>query len=184
MEGGLELTPVAIKAGKLLVRRLFSGATEKMDYINVPTTVFTPLEYGFVGLSELQAEKKYGKENLKNYHSLFKPLEWMYDKLDLPAPKFKNPFQPLNDKGEEASIPRKCYVKVTVNINDNNRVLGFHIACPNAGEITQGVAFGIKCGMTKEQMDSVVGIHPTTAETMIELTQTKEENPNAEAGPC
>jgi pyruvate/2-oxoglutarate dehydrogenase complex dihydrolipoamide dehydrogenase (E3) component len=55
MEGGLELTPVAIKAGKMLVRRLFSGATEKMDYINVPSTVFTPLEYGFVGLSELQA---------------------------------------------------------------------------------------------------------------------------------
>jgi thioredoxin reductase (NADPH) len=53
--GKLELTPVAIKAGKLLAYRLFGGKTEKMDYINVPTTVFTPLEYGSCGLSEEDA---------------------------------------------------------------------------------------------------------------------------------
>lgn len=53
--GKLELTPVAIKAGKLLSERLFAGATAKMDYINVPTTVFTPLEYGSCGLSEEDA---------------------------------------------------------------------------------------------------------------------------------
>ena len=28
---------------------------EKMDYINVPTTVFTPLEYGACGYSEEDA---------------------------------------------------------------------------------------------------------------------------------
>jgi len=49
------LTPVAIKAGKLLSERLFGGKTEKMDYFNVPTTVFTPLEYGCCGYSEEDA---------------------------------------------------------------------------------------------------------------------------------
>ena len=53
--GMLELTPVAIKAGKLLAYRLFGGKTDKMDYVNVPTTVFTPLEYGCCGLSEEDA---------------------------------------------------------------------------------------------------------------------------------
>lgn len=53
--GKLELTPVAIKAGKLLALRLFGGGTEIMDYINVPTTVFTPIEYGCVGYSEEDA---------------------------------------------------------------------------------------------------------------------------------
>jgi len=184
-EGGLELTPVAIKAGKLLVRRLFKkGFTEKMDYVNVPSCVFTPLEYGFVGYSELQAAKKFGSENLKNFHSKFQPLEWQYDKFDLPAPKFPNPFQAQSSKGEETPIRRMCYVKVTVNINDKNRVLGFHIVAPNAGEITQAVTFGLKCGMTKDQMDQVVGIHPVTAEVMIDLDQTKEDNPDAEAGNC
>ena len=77
-----------------------------------------------------------------------------------------------------------AYTKVLVNRADNNRVVGFHICSPNAGEITQGVAIGYKCGMTKEQMDSVVGIHPTCAEDCIGLTITKEENPDAEKTGC
>ncbi|XP_035865287.1 thioredoxin reductase 3 isoform X2 [Phyllostomus discolor] len=66
LEDKLELTPVAIQAGKLLARRLFGGRLEKCDYINVPTTVFTPLEYGCCGLSEEKATEVYKKENLEN----------------------------------------------------------------------------------------------------------------------
>merc|ERR1719183_979650 len=44
-----ELTPVAKVAGKKVVRRLFKGDLKAMDYTNVATTVFTPLEYGMVG---------------------------------------------------------------------------------------------------------------------------------------
>ena len=54
--GKLELTPVAIKAGAMLALRLFGGSTAKMDYLNVPTTVFTPIEYGCVGYTELEAK--------------------------------------------------------------------------------------------------------------------------------
>jgi thioredoxin reductase (NADPH) len=54
--GQLELTPVAIKAGMLLSKRLFAGGTAKMDYISVPTTVFTPLEYGCCGYDEEAAK--------------------------------------------------------------------------------------------------------------------------------
>jgi pyruvate/2-oxoglutarate dehydrogenase complex dihydrolipoamide dehydrogenase (E3) component len=38
-----------------LSKRLFAGEKEKMDYLNVPTTVFTPIEYGCCGLSEVDA---------------------------------------------------------------------------------------------------------------------------------
>ena len=68
--GQLELTPVAIKAGMLLSKRLFAGGTEKMDYKGVPTTVFTPLEYGCCGLSEEEAREKLG-DNLATYHINF-----------------------------------------------------------------------------------------------------------------
>lgn len=44
-----ELTPVAIHAGRLLARRLFGNSSVNMDYENVATTVFSPLEYGAVG---------------------------------------------------------------------------------------------------------------------------------------
>lgn len=127
--GKLELTPVAIKAGKLLAYRLFGGKTEKMDYVNVPTTVFTPLEYGSCGLSEEDAKAKFGEENISTYHTEFTPLEWAYNK----------------------SRPEgNCYVKVLVNKLDGERVVGFHICAPNAGEVTQGVGIAMKCGVTKE----------------------------------
>jgi pyruvate/2-oxoglutarate dehydrogenase complex dihydrolipoamide dehydrogenase (E3) component len=70
-----ELTPVAIQAGKLLADRLFAGKTQTMDYQNVPTTVYTPLEYGAIGLAEDDAVKLLGDENVEVYHSYFKPLE-------------------------------------------------------------------------------------------------------------
>ncbi|KAK2505124.1 hypothetical protein MC885_019420 [Smutsia gigantea] len=65
LEGKIELTPVAVQAGKLLARRLFGGHLEKCDYSSVPTTVFTPLEYGCCGLSEEKAIEMYQKENLE-----------------------------------------------------------------------------------------------------------------------
>lgn len=45
-----------------------------------------------------------------------------------------------------------------------NFYIGLHYLGPNAGEVMQGFAAAMKCGMTKEQLDSTVGIHPTTAE--------------------
>lgn len=163
--GKLELTPVAIKAGKLLANRLFADKQELMDYVNVPTCVFTPIEYGAVGHSEEDAQKAFGAENISTYHVKFRPLEWSTNKMT-------------------AGGERWCYVKVICHKFDQNRVVGYHICAPNAGEITQGVAMAIKCGMTKEQMDSTVGIHPTAAEDTIGLEFTKEENPDAEKSSC
>lgn len=77
----------------------------------------------------------------------------------------------------------KCYVKTLVN-KASGLVVGFHICAPNAGEITQGIGIAMKCGVTKEQLDSCVGIHPTIAEDAIGLNQTKEENPDADKGGC
>merc|ERR1719399_1398844 len=77
-----ELTPVAIQAGRLLANRLYAGASEQMDYLGVPTTVYTPLEYGCVGYTEEEAEKVFGKHDMKPdqglevFHTYFKPLEW------------------------------------------------------------------------------------------------------------
>lgn len=74
LESRQELTPVAIKAGVRLARRLYGNGTLKMDYNEVPTTVFTPLEYGCVGLSEEAAAAKYGKDNIETYILYNTPL--------------------------------------------------------------------------------------------------------------
>lgn len=80
LDGRLELTPVAIEAGRRIARRLFAGSTKLMNYDTIPTTVFTPLEYGCCGLSEEEAIKRFGNDNIEVYHSIFSPLEWQYNK--------------------------------------------------------------------------------------------------------
>ena len=60
-----ELTPVAIQAGKLLARRLVGADDKLTDYVNVCTTVFTPLEYGCCGLSEEDAIQQYGEGDIE-----------------------------------------------------------------------------------------------------------------------
>ena len=64
-ENKLELTPMAIQSGKLLAQRMFGDSRENADYINVATTVFTPLEYGCIGLAEEDALKIYGESNIE-----------------------------------------------------------------------------------------------------------------------
>ncbi|XP_019400317.1 PREDICTED: thioredoxin reductase 1, cytoplasmic isoform X2 [Crocodylus porosus] len=162
LEDKLELTPVAIQAGRLLTQRLYAGATLKCDYVNVPTTVFTPMEYGACGFSEERALEKFGEDNIEVYHSFFWPLEWTVPGRD----------------------NNKCYAKIICNIQDNKRVIGFHVLGPNAGEVTQGFAAAIKCGLTKEQLDSTIGIHPVCAEIFTTLSVTKRSGGNIIQSGC
>ena len=52
-----------------VAQRLFGDSKEKADYINVATTVFTPLEYGCIGLAEEDALKIYGEGNIEVHYS-------------------------------------------------------------------------------------------------------------------
>ena len=59
-----------------LANRLDGTSTEKMDYNLGPTTVFTPLEYGCIGMSEELAIETYGEGTVEVYQGYFKPPEW------------------------------------------------------------------------------------------------------------
>ena len=155
-----ELAPPAIKAGKLLAERLFGGSQVLADYENIATTVYARVEYGCCGMGEEEAVEKIGKENVKVYHSEFTPVEWTFD----------------------SENTETCYMKVIVNKKDKEKVVGFHILSPNAGEIIQGVALAMKCGVTKEILDQTVGVHPTVAEEMTTLTAVKGESDGKKTG--
>ncbi|GIL79383.1 hypothetical protein Vretifemale_8743, partial [Volvox reticuliferus] len=159
LENRQELTPVAIKAGVRLARRLYAGGMLQMDYDAVPTTVFTPLEYGCVGYSEEAATTKYGEENIEIYVSHLKPLEWTLNHEKLNGQPVRN----------DSSV----YCKLITNSADKERVVGVHYVGPNAGEIIQGMAIAVKAGATKADFDDCIGIHPTVAEefTILEVTK-------------
>lgn len=156
-----ELTPVAIHAGKLLARRLFGNSTATMNYDNVATTVFTPLEYGCVGLSEEHAVETYGADEVEVYHAYYKPTEF---------------FVP------QRSIAH-CYIKVVALREGDQRVLGLHFIGPQAGEVIQGFAAAINCNLTMSILMNTVGIHPTVAEefTRINITKRSGKDPNPQS---
>uniref|UniRef100_A0A8D0Y1U9 Thioredoxin-disulfide reductase n=1 Tax=Sus scrofa TaxID=9823 RepID=A0A8D0Y1U9_PIG len=121
-EGRPELTPTAVMAGRLLAQRLCGRSSDLMDYDNVPTTVFTPLEYGCVGLSEEAAVARHGEEGVEVYHAYYKPLEFTVPERDA----------------------SQCYIKMVCLREPPQLVLGLHFLGPNAGEVTQGFALALK----------------------------------------
>jgi thioredoxin reductase (NADPH) len=158
-----ELTPVAIQAGRLLMGRLFSGSAKKMDYSDIATTVFTPLEYGAIGLSEEDAKAKFG-DDLIIYHGYGKHLEW-------------------NTAPDRADA--RGFFKILCDKSKDEKVVGVHILGNNAGEVVQGLGVAMKAGFTKGHLDDTVGIHPTFAEGFTTLTQVKKEGEKLEdVGGC
>lgn len=151
LEFRTELTPVAIDSGVMLARRLYGNSKENFDYVNIPTTVFTPNEYGCVGLSEEDAIQEYGEENLEVFHTYFKPFE----------------------KGVTERDVEDCFAKLICVIKDHMRVVGVHYLGPNAGEIIQFAALALKFKATKNDFNKLVGIHPTSAELFTNMTITK-----------
>jgi len=156
----LELTPVAKMAGKKVVRRLNGETKVGMDYTNIATTVFTPLEYGMVGLNSEEAEEKFGPDGYEAISKVVKPLEWI--------------LSPGRDNDAN-----KAFMKIIVQ-SSNDRIVGFHYCGPNAGELTQAMALAVKCKATKDMLTETIGIHPTSAEYMTTIDTKKADGVKCE----
>jgi thioredoxin reductase (NADPH) len=163
MDGCPELTPVAIQAGQMLARRLFGNSKTPMDYVNVCTTVFTPIEYSCVGMTEDNCIAKYGPDSIEVYHREFMPLEWSMS---------------------HSRAAHNAFTKVIVDKTARENVLGIHYVGPNAGEVMQGYGAAMKNGLTFETLKETVGIHPTSSEEIVSLQITKSSGEDAAAGGC
>lgn len=146
IEGGIELTPVAVAAGRRLSERLFNNKpNEHLDYNLVPTVVFSHPPIGTIGLTEPQAIAQYGEENVKVYKSSFTP---MYSAIT----QHRQP----------------CRMKL-VCVGKEEKVVGLHGIGFGVDEMIQGFAVAIKMGATKADFDNTVAIHPTGSEEFVTM---------------
>jgi glutathione reductase (NADPH) len=148
--GKVELTPMAIAAGRRLVDRLFGGvANSKVSYDLVPTVVFSHPTIGTIGMTEARAISKYGKENVKIYKSKFPNL-------------YYGPFSLESDQKPMTFMKLVCAGKEEL-------VVGLHIIGMAADEMLQGFGVAMKMGATKADFDSSIAIHPTGAEELVTM---------------
>ena len=146
IEGGIELTPVAVAAGRRLSERLFNNKpNEHLDYNLVPTVVFSHPPIGTVGLTEPQAIEQYGEENVKVYKSSFTA---MYTAVT----EHRQP----------------CRMKL-VCVGKEEKIVGLHGIGFGVDEMIQGFAVAIKMGATKADFDNTVAIHPTGSEEFVTM---------------
>ena len=144
--GEKELTPVAIKAGRTLSERLFNGKTNaKMDYTTIPTVVFSHPAIGTVGLTEDQAIKEYGQDNIKVYKSSFASM-----------------YSAVTNHRQESRFK-------LITAGADEKVVGLHGLGYGVDEMIQGFAVAIKMGATKADFDATVAIHPTASEEFVTM---------------
>ncbi|WP_162011501.1 glutathione-disulfide reductase [Streptococcus sp. S784/96/1] len=144
--GKLELTPVAVKAGRQLSERLFNAKTNaKMDYKDVATVIFSHPAIGSIGLSEEAAVAEFGAENIKVYRSTFTPM-----------------YTALGTHRQPSKMKLVC-------LGEDEKIIGLHGIGYGVDEMVQGFSVAIKMGATKEDFDNTVAIHPTGAEEFVTM---------------
>jgi glutathione reductase (NADPH) len=139
----VNLTPVAIYEGHAFADTVFGGRVRPVNHEFVPSAVFSQPPVGTVGYTEKHAAHHVGAVDI--YLSEFRPMK-----------------HSLSGRNE------KMLMKLVVE-RETQRVVGVHIVGPDAPEIVQGFAVGVKSGLTKTEFDSTIGIHPTAAEELVTM---------------
>lgn len=139
----VNLTPVALYEGHAFADTVFGGMARPVDHEFVPSAVFSQPPVGTVGFSEEDAISHFGPVDI--YLSEFRPM-----------------------KNTLSGREEKAMMKLVVE-RAGQKVVGIHIVGPDAPEIVQGFAVAVKAGLTKEQFDCTIGIHPTAAEELVTL---------------
>lgn len=143
--GKIDLTPVAIAAGRRLAARLFKGDSQaKLDYENVPSVMFTHPPIGTVGLGEREARAQYG-DTLKVYKAQFTPMARTF-----------------------AAHKPKTLMKLICQ-GEQEKIVGIQMIGDGVDEMLQGFAVAVKMGACKADFDDTVAIHPTSAEELVTL---------------
>lgn len=144
--GRIELTPVAIAAGRKLADRLFGGKTDaKLDYADVPTVVFSHPPIATVGMTEAAAREAFGQLEVKVYTT-----------------QFADSYMTFAHRRVMTSMKVVC-------VGETEKVVGIHCIGRSVDEIIQGFAVALRMGATKADLDRTVAIHPTAAEELVTL---------------
>jgi glutathione reductase (NADPH) len=137
----VQLTPVAIREGHAFADTVFGNNARTIDYKSIPTAVFANPPIAAVGLTEEEARAQLA--DVKIYKSDFRAM--------------KNVLAGRNE--------RALYKMVVAGPDE--KVVGLHMIGPDSAEILQAAAIAVKAGLTKQDFDDTVALHPSMAEELV-----------------
>jgi glutathione reductase (NADPH) len=139
----VQLTPVAIHEAMCFIETAFKNNPTAPDHDTIPTAVFSQPEIGTVGLSEDEAVKRFA--DIEIYRASFRPMR-----------------HTLSGRDE------KMLIKLVVD-GATRKVIGAHVLGPDAGEMAQLLGIPLKAGLTKDDFDRTMAVHPTAAEELVTM---------------
>lgn len=137
----VQLTPIAIREGHAFADSVFGHKPRTVNYDHIPTAVFSNPPIASVGMTEAEAGAEY--DDVKVYKSDFRAMKNV-----------------LADRNERA-----LYKMVVAGPEE--RVIGLHLIGPDSGEILQAAAIAVKAGLTKQDFDDTVALHPSMSEELV-----------------
>lgn len=147
---GPHLTPVAVAMGTKLSEKLF-GTTKsagRLLYNHIPSVLFSHPPIGTVGLTEPEARKKFGGQNVRTVS--YRTVTTFY--------------WAMMEQEDHSSMIYKIVCE-----GHAKTVVGLHIIGRRADEMLQGFAVAINKGITLAELDEIVNVHPTAAEELLTL---------------
>ena len=147
---GPQLTPVAIRAGRIVSDRIFNGKTDlKMCYDNIATVIFSHPPIGCCGLTEEAAIAKYGADKVRAYRSKFINM-------------YYSPALTMDKK-------QQSLFKVITHFEEDGteRVVGCFGIGKGVDEMIQLISIAVTAKLTKQDFDNSVAVHPTAAEEWV-----------------
>jgi glutathione reductase (NADPH) len=142
----IQLTPVAIAAGRRLAMRLYDGQTDLyLNYNDIPSVVFSHPALASVGLTERQAQLEFGVDTVESFESHFAPMFYAMSEHKV-----------------------KTHMKIICE-GEAQRVVGIHMLGLDVDEILQGFAVAVKLGVTKKDLWNTMAIHPTSGEELVTM---------------
>ena len=150
----IQLTPVALHEAVCFANTLYDNKKQAPCHEIVPSAVFTTPPLGVCGITEEQAVKQY--QDVDVYTSGFRPM-----------------VHTLSGSSERA------FMKIIVDAK-SDKVLGVHMGGKDSSEIIQGFGVAMKCGATKANFDSCIGVHPSSAEELVTMRTPSRRYRNGE----
>ncbi|RYZ32770.1 MAG: glutathione-disulfide reductase, partial [Sphingobacteriales bacterium] len=139
----VQLTPVAIHEAMCFIETEYKNNPTAPDHELISTAVFSQPEIATVGLSEEDAAKRYSE--LEVYRAEFRPM-----------------------KATLSGRMEKMIMKLIVDVA-SRKVVGAHILGHDAGEMIQLLGISLKAGVTKEDFDRTMAVHPSAAEELVTM---------------